>query len=439
VILFAQIGSPISRVPATGGQPTALSGLVRQGGDFSPQFLPDGRHFLYYVRGSPEARGVYVGHLDKTLDARRLLDSDTGAVYAPSGHVLFVRQETLFAQRFDPIRLELIGPPFAVADHAVSVMSAGLFFPTSGPSVSTGGVIAYRTSSAGPTRQFVWFDRSGNALGQVGDAVRTALSMPSLSRDGERVALYRAVNGNVDIWWLDAKRGVFSRFTTDPADDVMPVWSPNGDRIAFSSNRKGVHDVYEKSMAKGGREELLLSTAEPKQVTDWSADGRFLLVNSQSRERSGDIWALPLEAHAKPFPVVQTMFDELRGQFSPDVHWIAFQSNESGRAEIYVQPFPGQPPSGRSSSTVAFKYVGDLMERSCSTSRWMAGSWQCPFKSPRTPRFPKWAPRSRCSLRRSAAPCRKVMPVSNTGCLPTALSLWSRPSRKKPTHPSRSS
>jgi Tol biopolymer transport system component len=104
VILFAQIGSPISRVPATGGQPTALSGLVRQGGNFSPQFLPDGRHFLYYVRGGPEARGVYVGHLEKTLDARRLLDSDGGAVYAPSGHLLFVRQETLFAQKFDPIR-----------------------------------------------------------------------------------------------------------------------------------------------------------------------------------------------------------------------------------------------------------------------------------------------------------------------------------------------
>jgi hypothetical protein len=342
VILFAQIGSPISRVPATGGQPTALSGLVRQGGDYSPHFLPDGRHFLYYVRGGPEARGVYVGDLEKTLDARRLLDSDSGAVYAPSGHVLFVRQETLFAQRFDPIRLELSGHPFAVAGHAVSVTtSGGSGWTASSPSVSTGGVIAYRTSSAAAARQFIWFDRSGKPLGQVGDAVTTALSMPSLSRDGERVALYRAVDGNADIWLLDAKRGGYSRFTTDPADDVMPVWSPNGDRIAFSSNRKGVHDLYQKSIANGGSEELLWSTAEHKQVTDWSADGRFLLVNSQNRERSGDIWALSLEAHAKPFPVVQTMSDELRGQFSPDVHWIAFQSNDSGRAEIYVQRFPG--------------------------------------------------------------------------------------------------
>ena len=257
---------------------------------------------------------------------------------------------------------------FAVAEHAVGVGLSGLRATgwESSLSVSTGGVIAYRTSSAGATRQFVWFDRSGKPLAQVGDAVRTNLWMPSLSRDGERVALYRAVNGNVDIWWLEAKRGGFSRFTTDPADDVMPVWSPNGDRIAFSSNRKGVHDVYQKSTANGGSEELLLSTAEPKQVTDWSADGRFLLINSQNRERSGDIWALPLEAHAKAFPVVQTMFDELRGQFSPDVHWIAFQSNESGRAEIYVQPFPGSQIPIRQrwqSSTLATRWKGVVLRR----------------------------------------------------------------------------
>jgi serine/threonine protein kinase/Tol biopolymer transport system component len=431
VILFASLGIPISRVPATGGQPVTLSGLAQRGSDFSPQFLPDGRHFLYYVRGGPEARGVYVSDLEKRLDARRLLDSDTGAVYASSGHLVFIRQDTLFAQQFDPIRLELTGNPFTVAEHAgVS--------PT-GPSVSSAGSIAYRTSSTGTKRQFVWFDRSGKALSQAGESVSTSLSSPSLSLDGQRVALYRGVNGNVDIWLLETKRGVFSRLTTDPADDVMPVWSPSGDRILFSSNRTGVPDLYQKSLAKGGSEELLLSTAEPKYATDWSADGRFVLFNSQHPTRSGDIWALPLDGNGKPFPIVQTSADEQRGQFSPDVRWFAFQSNESGRAEIYVQPFPGPEPGGQFRSTVAVRYVGDAMGRNCSTSRWMAGSWQRHSESCRTPKLPNWARRSRCSLPRLPVPCSKATTATNTWCLPMACSFWSRPSRKKPTRPLRSS
>jgi Tol biopolymer transport system component len=334
VILFASLGNPILRIPATGGEPVALSRLALQGSDFSPQFLPDGRHFLYYVRASPEIRGVYVGQLDEALEARRLLDSDTGAVFAPSGHLLFVRQETLFAQDFDPIRLALTGSPFPVAAHVASTRGATV-------SVSGTGAIAYRTSSAATQRQFVWFDRSGKEVSRVGDAVSTTLSSPSLSRDGQRVAMYRSVNaGNPDIWVLETKRGVFSRFTSDVADDVGPVWSPNGDRIAFSSNRTGVPDIYQKAVTAGGSEERLLSTAQPKSVTDWSPDGRLLLFSSRDPKKGTDIWALPLDGDGKPFPVVQTDFDEQGGQFSPDGHWIAYQSDESGRAEIYVQRFP---------------------------------------------------------------------------------------------------
>jgi serine/threonine protein kinase len=340
VILFASLGSPIARVPAAGGEPVALSGLAQQGSDFSPHFLPDGHRFLYYVRGGPDTRGVYVGQLDARLEARRLIDSDTGAVYASSGHVLFSRQDTLFAQQFNPIRLELTGNPFPVAEHAAGASFSGAR-SFAGASVSGAGSIAFRAGAAAARRQFVWFDRSGKVLGQAGESVSTGLSSPSLSRDGQRVALYRNVNGNVDVWLLETKRGVFSRFTADPADDVMPVWSPSGDRIVFSSNRKGVHDLYQKSLTQGGSEELLLSTAERKNATDWSADGRFVLFNTQDSKRNGDIWALPLDGNGKPFPVVQTGAEEQNGQFSPDAHWIAYQSNESGRTEIYIQPFPG--------------------------------------------------------------------------------------------------
>ena len=206
VILYASLGTPITRIPATGGQPVPLPGLARQGSVFAPHFLPDGRRFLYFVRGTPEVRGVYVGQLDATLEARRLLDSDTGAVYASSGHLLFVQQGRLVAQSFNPDRLELAGKPFPVAEG----VSSDRAYPVT---VSQTGSIAYRGGSAGTHRQFVWFDRSGREISQVSDAVTTTLSQPSLSPDGRRVAFYRSVAGNTDVWLLDVRRRAFSRFT----------------------------------------------------------------------------------------------------------------------------------------------------------------------------------------------------------------------------------
>jgi Tol biopolymer transport system component/DNA-binding winged helix-turn-helix (wHTH) protein len=335
-ILFAMLGTPIFRVSDTGGEPIAVTQLEGQpGSHFAPQFLPDNRHFLYWVRGSSEVSGVYVGQLGSS-QSRRLFDADAGATYVSSGQLLFLRQGTLFAQEFNPLRLELTGKPFSVAEQVASGAQGA------GVSVSSTGSIIYRASAAVARRQFVWFDRSGKEIGNVGDSVSasTGLFNPSLSLDGQRVALYQLVNGNADVWLLETRRGVFSRFTSDVADDVMPVWSPGGDRIVFSSNRRGIADLYQKSVTAGGSEELLLSTAQTKIATDWSPDGRFVLFNSEDPKRSSDIWALPLDGNGKPFPAVQTGFEEQNGQFSPDGNWIAYQSDESGRVEIYVQPFP---------------------------------------------------------------------------------------------------
>jgi len=171
----------------------------------------------------------------------------------------------------------------------------------------------------------------------------------SLSPDGRHIAMYRTVNGNTDIWTLDLARGNLSRFTTDPAIEVVPIWSHDGRNILFSSNRKGVFDIYQKpaTAGVGGEEDLVLATPQNKGVSDMSPDGRFVLYRSPGKETgSFDIWAVPMDGERKPVPVAQTNFEERDGQFSPDGKWIAYQSNESGRVEIWVQSFPG--PGGKS-------------------------------------------------------------------------------------------
>jgi Tol biopolymer transport system component len=336
VILFASLGRPITRVGAIGGAPVELTGLTQLGSDFSPFFLPDGRHFLYYVRGNPEVRGVYVGDIDQQMETRRLLDADSSAVYAATGQLLFARHSTLSAQNFDAATLQLSGASFPVAG-----VRGAQYGPTQfGPSVSAAGSVAFRSSAAPGKRELVWFDRSGKQIGTVGDGAGDG-SQPSLTRDGAHVAMYRGVNGNVDVWSLDTKRGAWSRVTSDPADDVFPVWSPDGSELVFSSNRTGIHNLYRRPLTAGGREERLFSSPQHKVATDWSADGRFIVFDSEDPKTGSDIWALPLDGKEKPFPVVNTKFDEHSAQFSPDGHWIAYQSNESGRTEIYVQPFPG--------------------------------------------------------------------------------------------------
>ena len=342
VILFApNTFDPLFQVSDKGGEPVAVTRIgtpapVGVGHRF-PQFLPDGRHFLFAAVGPPPQRGVYVASLDGSV-MRRLLDAETAAVVA-SGHVLFVRQGTLFAQRFDPVRLELAGYPFPVAEDVAFSVSANI----AGLSSSAAGPLAYRAGAADDQRQFIWFDRSGRELGTVGDPDSAAPANPQLSPDGRRVALNRTLDGRPGIWLLETSGGVLSRFTFDGQPAAYAVWSPDGRRLVFGSNPGGRLDLYEKPASGGGTEELLLDTPEGKAPMDWSSDGRFLLfrTNSAGAPNSGfDLWALPTDGDRRPFPVSETIFDERDGQFSPDGQWIAYESNESGRSEIYVQRFP---------------------------------------------------------------------------------------------------
>ena len=332
MILSTNPGTPILRVPAGGGEPIVVTRFdsPQQRSHSSPQFLPDQRHFLFFVTGSSEARGVYIGQLD-SVDTKRLFNADTPAVYASNGQLLFVRDEKLLAQRFDPERFEARGDAVPIAEH----VNAGTAL-----SASVAGPIVYRTPSPDSgQRQLVWIDRSGKVTDTV---IYPDMSSPgpALSHDGRRVALFRYANGNMDIWSYETVRRAWNRVTFDSGDDIFPLWSPDDSSIVFGSRRGGMNLYRKLFNGPPGSEELLLSTSEAKFPMDWSPDGRFLLYDSVSPKGGADIWALPLEGR-KAFAVVQTQFNERLGQFSPDGKWIAYQSDKTGRFEIYVQPFPG--------------------------------------------------------------------------------------------------
>jgi Tol biopolymer transport system component len=339
VILFPPVpDAPIMRVSATGGQQALVAGShLGQPGHRFPQFLPDGRHYLYYV-AETTARGEYVGTLDGP-EGQRLFDADAAAVFTQPARVLFIRSGTLFAQRFDPVRRQLEGNAVPLAE-GVNLDAIG----AAAVSGSVVGSIVYRIGTTNRQRQLVWFDRSGNTLGVVGPPDSATPLNPALSADGRRVALNRSVKGNTDVWLLELGRDVLSRFTSDPAPEIYPVWSPDGRRIVYgkASSKAPGFNLYQKPTTGTGQELPLFETSQNILPTDWSRDGRFLLyMTPQDTSESWDIGALPMEGNGKPFLVAHTSSDERTGQFSPDAHWIAFESNESGRYEIYVQTFPG--------------------------------------------------------------------------------------------------
>jgi Tol biopolymer transport system component len=331
-ILFAPNPSgPLFRVPATGGQRTVATRLeIGQTDHRAPFILPDGKHFLYYARGDPPVRGVHVARLDGT-ETKRLLDADGAAVYTRSGHLLFARQGELLAQSFDATRLALDGEAFRVADN-VSV-NPGISLASL--SASAAGPIAYGTDGIRRT-QFAWFDRSGKRLETLGTPDQRSMANPSLSPDGSRIAFSRVVGGNWDIWVIDMQ-GAVSQVTSALSLDFNPVWSSDGRQIFYQSNNS---NIYSRSTTEGTPEQALLKERTMVFPVAVSPDGSVLLY-TRGTGPSVDLWYVSLGADRTPHPFVQTAFQELDGQFSPDGKWVAYQSNDAGHFEIYLQPFPG--------------------------------------------------------------------------------------------------
>jgi serine/threonine protein kinase len=334
IILFGS-GGLIYRTSSAGAPPELETQLVaNQQAHRNPRFLPDGKHFVYYVSGSSEWNGVYLGDVG-TRQARRWLDADGFAGITSSGLLFFARQGTLFAQNVNLDSLVLSGVPQAVAekvaDNRIGTVSA---------SISATGIIVYRPSPTRRKLQLLWIDRLGRESKTVAGPDPLGFNNISISPNEKYLAFDRAVENNRDIWLLDVARGPLSRVTSDDSIEAGPTWSPDGHRIVYYSNRKGKAGLYIQSLGDASGVELLDSPSWILRPTDWSKDGRYLLYSRNDQQTGWDIWALPLFGDQKPFPVTARTFDERSGQFSPDGKWIVYQADDSGRFEIYVQPFP---------------------------------------------------------------------------------------------------
>jgi Tol biopolymer transport system component len=345
VILFAPgpFGA-IHRVPAGGGatEPVTRIDAVRLETTHRwPHFLPDGHHFLFlaasHVSGAGPSNTVFLASLD-SKETRPLFQAKSDAVYS-SGHLLFARGTTLLAQRFDANRLALSGEAFPVAEEVRydDLLMRALF------SASEAGTLAYHGGGAELSR-LVWLDRTGKVLGSVGAPGR--YSRPRLSPDGQRLAVEVRDPGGSDIWMHDLARGLATRFTFDPAEDRTAIWTPDGGSVFFSRRSGSALEFYLKPATGGGPERMLASGKTIGEVNDRSPDGRYLVLQTFGIG-SNAAWDLSILsiADSKLTTFRSTAFSETSGQFSPDGRWIAYFSNESGRFEIYVQPFPG--PGGR--------------------------------------------------------------------------------------------
>ena len=343
VILFETLQQPeIYRVAATGGVPTpvrTLDASNHEARHSAPQFLPDGRHFIYFVQSDrPENTGIYVASLD-SKSSKRLVNSNTNAAYAGvsggPGYLLFTRGTNLMAQSLDLAKLELVGAPFQVAGSVL--ISLGGVLQRAAMSASSNGVLAYRTRVDTGSTELVWFDRQGKRLGTVGKLAD--YSNPSLSPDGKKLMVSRMDEQTRarDIWLFDLSTGASSRFTFDPADETNPVWSPDGSRIAFNAVHNSLIGLYQKPATGNSEPVSIAHFDQSKSIETWSPDGRFLLIRTGVKT-----WALPMDSKdAKPLGP----FTMENVRISPNGRWVAYTSNESGRSEVYVQQFP--PAEGK--------------------------------------------------------------------------------------------
>jgi Tol biopolymer transport system component len=349
IIVFApNVQTNLYRVSASGGDSAPVTTLDASRAEDShrwPQFLPDGKRFLYYARTTdPAESGIYAGWADpaKRSDRKLILKTRSNAMYAPPpdgvrglGYLIYLRDRTLLAQPFDADRLEMAGEPRVIAEQVAesTPLTPGRFFATSRLLIYGG--------QGGGSSQLVWFDRSGKRVSQIttgdGGYVR-----PSLSPDGKRIAAAFTgpqING-ADIFIVDIARSIPTRLTFGGTLNRSTIWSPDGNYIAFVFLSNGRAVLVKKRFDDSGSEEVISAKATASTACDWSRDGRWILYMVPGDGTQSDLWYVSATGEGEPRPFLQTKAQETCGQFSPDGKWVAYGSDESGAHQIYVKAFP---------------------------------------------------------------------------------------------------
>ena len=335
-------GAGIWRVSASGGALTAVTTLTES--EIShrwPQLLPGGRTLLFSaLNASANDPQVYVQSLE--TGQRRPLIRGAGARYLPTGHLVAVQAGTLMAVPFDPVRLETTGTPVAVLSGVMQVRrlrNATITNLVPQVTFSSTGTMAYIPVNPRPRQKaLTWVDRTG--LEQPTGASGGDYFQPRVSPDGRRVAVTVLEGGgdHNDVWLYDLTRETWSRFTSE-GDNAFPLWAPDGRKLTYVSNKAGPDNMYRKSLDGSGPEERLLASDRPNYPFSWS--GGVLAFVATFPRTVQDIWVLRPDRPGKPAPFLETPFGEGAPTFSPDGRWLAYVSNESGRNEIHVRPFPG--------------------------------------------------------------------------------------------------
>jgi serine/threonine protein kinase/Tol biopolymer transport system component len=334
IILFSN-GGILYRVSATGGTPTlvyASDGSRQDDSYYVPQFLPDGRHFIVLVGTSaPGKNFVGAGSLDSNT-VLRLMPTSSNAFYAPPGYLFYLDQGTLMAHPFSAKELRFTGPAVPVAHDVGNPWGYGYFFVSP-------GTLAYQTVPPTRNTQMTWFNRAGQKGLTVGQP--EVYSNPALSYDGTKLAVGMGDSPKANIWVHDLKRGTASRLTSNATYDCNPVWSPDGSQVFFSSDSGGPWDIYQKAAdGLGSTRPVFQSGDQKKALDDLSADGRYAIYDTATTVSSAQVWVLPLFGDRKPFPYVQGNFGAGSAKSSPNGRYLAYDSNETGRTEIYIQTFP---------------------------------------------------------------------------------------------------
>jgi serine/threonine protein kinase/Tol biopolymer transport system component len=347
--------SELFRVSSAGGTPSAVTHVPGTGaGHRFPAFLPDGVHFLYNAGSDkPESAGLFVGSLDGGKPARLLPDATNGlfaasAMRGTTGYLLFRREDTLMAQPFDWKTIKTTGETFPLAEQVLGGGNIGF----GAFSVSTNGVLVYRSGGAVANRELVWMDRAGKRL-SVASKPGALVGTLAISPDDKAVAVEIGTLNQDDIWVQDLQRDTISRFTFRSGGNRGQVWSPDGSHIiyAFQDANTYSSDLYRKPTAGTGQEELLLHAGVNALPHDWSRDGKVLVFSQTDQKTATDLWLLPMDGTSKPMPYLRTPFDETGGVFSPDSKWMAYTSNESGQNQVYIQAVPATGAKWQISTT----------------------------------------------------------------------------------------